>query len=105
MNTLERRFCKSAIGASNDDDEDDDDDDGFFLDGYVTFRSLSNDLGGFKERLAPNCFSRAIREQQDVMCLRNHDPNFVLGRSKNGTLSLREDGTGFHFRCVLGRPQ
>ena len=72
------------------------------LSGYAaTFGQESNDLGGFKEQLMPGCFSRALREGQDVRCLRNHDPNFVLGRTKNGTLQLKEDSRGLHFRCEL----
>jgi HK97 family phage prohead protease len=101
-NKLERRFCKSTLRASEEDD--DDDDDLLFLDGYAaTFRSLSNDLGGYKERLSPGCFSRALSERQDVRCLRNHNPDFVLGRTKNGTLLLAEDSTGLNFRCMLDR--
>jgi HK97 family phage prohead protease len=101
-NKIERRFCNSTLRAS--DDEDDDEDGPLFLDGYAaTFDSLSNDLGGFKERLQAGCFSRALQERQDVRCLRNHNPDFVLGRTKNGTLRLAEDKTGLNFRCMLDR--
>ena len=57
------------------------------------FDRLSADLGGFRERIAPGAFTRAIREHQDVRALFNHDPNRVLGRVPR-TLKLREDSVG-----------
>lgn len=46
------------------------------------------------ERIAPTAFTRALQEKQDVRALFNHDPNFVLGRSKTGSLKLSEDSRG-----------
>lgn len=48
----------------------------------------------WREKIAPGAFSRAIKEDQDVRALWNHDANFVLGRTRSGTLKLREDDTG-----------
>jgi HK97 family phage prohead protease len=68
--------------------------------GYAAkFNSLSEDLGGFFEIIAPGCFARAIKED-DVRAVWNHDSNIVLGRNKSGTLTLVEDATGLHFECV-----
>ena len=50
--------------------------------------------GEMREIIRPGTFARAIREKQDVRSLFNHDSNFVLGRSKSGTLRLTEDGVG-----------
>jgi uncharacterized protein len=55
----------------------------------------------FREVIAPGAFTRALKEKQDVRCLVNHDENLVLGRTKNGTLTLSEDSTGLHFDCDI----
>ena len=56
---------------------------------------------GFSERIAPGAFQRAIREKQDCICTRDHDPKQLLGRVSNGTLRLSEDGKGLRFSCDL----
>jgi len=48
--------------------------------------------GEFTERIAPGAFKNVLN--QDVRALLNHDPNFVFGRTKSGTLRLSEDGAG-----------
>jgi len=64
------------------------------LTGYAAvFNSLSEDLGGFREKLEPGCFADAIRKS-DPRALLNHDSNIVLGRSSAGTLRLWEDTVG-----------
>ncbi|MFA4973653.1 MAG: HK97 family phage prohead protease [bacterium] len=57
------------------------------------FDTLSLDLGGFKEKIAPGAFKKTIRNG-DVRALFNHNPDYVLGRTKSGTLKLKEDQTG-----------
>jgi HK97 family phage prohead protease len=48
----------------------------------------------WNEIIRPGAAARAIRENQDVRSLFNHDANFVLGRTSSGTLLMREDTTG-----------
>lgn len=67
----------------------------------AVFNSLSQDLGGYRERLAPGCFSRALLEHHDVRCLFNHDANAVLGRTVAGTLRLEQNSQGLAFECDL----
>lgn len=59
----------------------------------AVFNMLSQDLGGFREQVAPGAFTQAIKED-DVRALFNHDPNFILGRNMSGTLRLSEDSRG-----------
>ncbi len=55
----------------------------------------------FRETIAPTAFARALREKADVRMLRNHDANFILGRTKSGTLGLSLDSVGLFFDCNL----
>ena len=68
------------------------------------FDSWSETLGGifpFKEIVRKGTFTETIK-LDDIRALFNHDPNFVLGRNKAGTLELEEDEIG--LRVVITPP-
>jgi hypothetical protein len=65
------------------------------------YNELSEDLGGFRERIIPGAFSRCLNEGADVRCLFNHDADMILGRTKSGTLRLSEHAQGLYFDCDL----
>jgi len=55
----------------------------------------------FTEIVGPDAFTRTLRERPDVRAVRNHDPNLVLARGKNGTLRLVVDRVGLAFDLTL----
>lgn len=48
----------------------------------------------WREIVRPGAYRNALAEGQDVRALFNHDANFLLGRTRSGTLRLAEDATG-----------
>lgn len=73
--------------------------------GWCAVFNTPADLGYFTEVIKPGAFKRTLQEGADVRALFNHDPNFVLGRTKDGgksgTLTLAEDNTGLKFEIDM----
>jgi HK97 family phage prohead protease len=64
--------------------------------GYpILFNELSQDLGGFRERILPD----AISFDPDIRADFNHSPDFILGRRAAGTLKLTIDARGVHMEA------
>lgn len=62
------------------------------------FNSRSEPLWGFREIIKPGAFDDVLTN--DVRGLFNHDPNFILGRSAAGTLSLSVDERGLQYNIL-----
>jgi uncharacterized protein len=73
------------------------------LAGYAAvFGTLSEDLGGFREKIAPGAFSRSLRSNTgDQLALVHHRPELILGRRSAGTLHLAEDQHGLSFTIEM----
>lgn len=67
------------------------------------FNSRSEPLWGFREIIKPGAFDDVLGD--DVRGLFNHDPNFILGRSSSGTLSLSVDDKGLRYDIVAPATQ
>ncbi len=70
--------------------------------GHASVFDSPTDIGGsFTEIIAPGAFSKTLAENDDIRCLFNHNWDNILGRTKSGTLQLREDEQGLYFECTL----
>jgi len=67
--------------------------------GYAAlFNTLSDPLGGFREKIAPGAFDNVLKD--DVRALVNHDSNLILARSpKTLKLSIDERGLKYEFEA------
>jgi HK97 family phage prohead protease len=70
------------------------DDGKLYIEGYfAVFNSNYEIWDGMTESVAKGAFERSLKDG-DIRALVNHDTTLVLGRTKAGTLSLREDEKG-----------
>lgn len=63
----------------------------------IPFNSLSEDLGGFKERISPGAFPL----DEGIKSFWSHDSRQVLGSTKSETLRVEERSDGIHFSLDL----
>lgn len=89
---IERRYASGEVEVRKDGNS------GPVIEGHAAvFEKLSQNLGGFVERVMPGAFTKTLQEA-DIRALFNHDENLVLGRNKAGTLELSEDDSGLYYR-------
>jgi uncharacterized protein len=81
------------------------DDSAFVLEGYAaTFGTRSAPIGGqFYEIIAPGAFSDALENNPDIHATVQHNFNTLLGRTKNGSLTLEQDDKGLRFSIALDK--
>jgi HK97 family phage prohead protease len=96
MTIEERRYTASAVRADGGAKQQ------THIAGYAArFNTLSEDLGGFRERLQPGCFRASLARGHDIKMLYGHNAQSILGSTFAQTLGLREDNQGLAFRCQL----
>jgi len=76
------------------------------IDGYVNAverksKTLWSRMGQFIERICKGAFGKALKRNDNVRILLNHDPSRDLGGQKDGNLELEEDNIGLHARAVI----
>lgn len=80
------------------------------IEGYVNAvernsKPLFSRVGQFIERICKGAFKRALKRNDDVKILLNHDPTRELGSTKKGNLELEEDNIGLHARATITDPE
>jgi len=76
--------------------------DGMTFEGYASvFNSSSEDLGGFREFVAPGAFKRSLQARNEIKLLWNHDTNEPLASVRGGSLELVEDRYGLKVKAKL----
>lgn len=76
------------------------------IEGYVNAvernsKPLMSRIGQFIERICKGAFKKALKRNDDVHILLNHDWNRDLGSTKQGNLELTEDNIGLHARACI----
>ena len=67
----------------------------------IVFNQLSEDLGGFREKIVPEAVNGVI-EESDIFLLYNHDRSkgyLARSRQGKGTLHIEVKDDGVHFNC------
>ena len=80
------------------------------IEGYVNAierdsKPLWSRVGQFVERICKGAFKRALKRNDDVHILLNHDWNRDLGSTKQGNLELEEDNIGLRVRATITDPE
>jgi len=72
------------------------------LGGYaLKFNRLSQNLGGFVERIAPGALTKTLRDGGDVLARFQHEDHYLLGRTTSGTLRLALTDEGLDYEVDL----
>lgn len=76
------------------------------ISGYVNAiernsKPLMSRIGQFIERICKGAFKNALKRNDDVHILLNHDWNRDLGSTKQGNLVLEEDNIGLKARATI----
>ena len=71
--------------------------------GYAAVYSpaMSDDLGGFKERINPGAFDASLEKNADIRALWDHNTSQPLARTTNNTLRLSSDKRGLRVEIEL----
>ena len=80
--------------------------DSVVIEGYVNAierksKPLWSRVGQFIERICKGAFSKALKRNDNVRILLNHDWNHDLGGTKDGNLELEEDNIGLRARATI----
>ena len=70
--------------------------------GYAAkYGTLSQNLGGFVETIAPGAFDKSLADNVRVLCRYNHKDSHLLGTTEAGTLRVSSDDVGLPYEVDL----
>jgi HK97 family phage prohead protease len=69
----------------------------------IVFWKLSENLGGFRELIAPSAVDRTLADGIDLRALVDHDSAKIIGRMSAGTLRVEKDASG--LRVEIDPPE
>lgn len=97
MTELERRFTSVPVEVRAGDDKK------MVIGGYAAkFNRMSQNLGGFVERVNTEFFNKSRGDGwPGVLARYNHDDNMVLGTTAGRTLTLNVDDIGLDYTAIL----
>ena len=80
------------------------------IEGYVNAierdsKPLWSRVGQFIERICKGAFKKALKRNDDVHILLNHNWDRDLGSTKQGNLELEEDNIGLRVRATISDPE
>lgn len=98
--TAERRFFSSEVRTLKKEDRADDDNTPSVIEGYAAKFDSETEIGyyyKFREKIKKGAFDDVLND--DVRCLFNHNPNYILARcvEGKGTLILSVDKVGLKY--------
>lgn len=71
-----------------------------YVRGKIPYNSLSQNLGGFREKIMPGAFTKSLKEGS-IPVLWNHEHRYVCGRNTAGTAVFNDTETGLEFEAEL----
>lgn len=90
---MEKREWTREMRTISSDFQTREDGEGKVIEGYFAVFNSNYEIGqGMSESIAPGAFTNSLSD--DVRALTNHDTTLVLGRTKAGTATLRQDERG-----------
>lgn len=89
MDGIERRAAQGVTASGRE------------LTGYVARFDTEARIDSFTEVIRRGAFRASLDSGADILALADHDPKAVLGRTRTGTLQLREDEHGLAFTLKL----
>lgn len=94
-----RKFTRDGLKVTRSKDSDD-----LVLSGYFVRYNIPEPYSDYDdqlEKVSPGVFGSSLN--RDIRCLYNHNTDFVLGRTSNGTLTLEERPDGLYGSVKINK--